>query len=104
MGAMFFNGRKGVRKLEYQPNPRTVEMPKKSTLEDLFKKANEMYFKLPDIDCLSLADTNGMHIEIENSIEWKLDQYYTFNRYQPSRHKVYVMHTEKAQVCFELLQ
>lgn len=86
---MYFDGNKGVRKREYQPNPRKVDMSKSSSLEDVLNRANEIYFNLPDISCLSLADSNGIKIEISNVIDWKLEQYYASNHYQPSRHKVY---------------
>ena len=73
-------------------------MTRNSSLEDVLHKANELYFKFQDIYCLSLADTNGMSIEVDDPNDWKLDQYYAHNHYQPSRHKMYVMYTENEQV------
>ncbi len=64
------------------------------------KKANDIYFNQPDTSCLILADTNGLQVEMDNVGDWTLEQYYSVNRYQPSRHKVYVMYsdTEKVKV------
>lgn len=93
---MYFDGNKAVKKIQYQPNPRKVELVKTSSLDDVLNKANEMYFKLPDTSCL---DSNGLLIEVDSVLDWKLEQYYACNHYQPSRHKLYVMYTEKEKVC-----
>ena len=55
LGAMIYNGSKGVKRKEFLPNP---TMAKCSTLNDVFTKANEIYFCLDadDFSFLCLAD------------------------------------------------
>ncbi len=95
---MVFDGTKGTKKKHFQPNPRKVELPKNASIADILNKTNELYFDLEDIHQLSLADANGMMIEVEDCEKWKLDHYFSTNNYQPSRHKMYVMNMRKDEV------
>ena len=86
---------KGIRrKCLPEPNPTKVELKNDSTLNDIFKKSIELYYKeYPDITLsdVMLTNSSGIAVEIENPNEWRLLDYYTKNQYVPSRHKLYTM-------------
>ena len=90
---------KGIKKKWIpQPNPRKVEMARRSSLQDVLKKAKDIYFyDHCDYSSLRLADTNGIMIEVETS-GWMLETYYENNDFKPSRHKMYVMQYDDEQV------
>ena len=71
LGAMIFDhtAGKGIfLKWIPQPNPRKVEMARTSSLQDVLKKAKDIYFyDHCDYSSLCLADTNGIMIEVETS-------------------------------------
>ena len=88
--------KKGVKKRVLpEPNPTKVELPKSSSIQAVFDKATELYFKdLGDAvkdTKLSLADSNGIPIHIENYQSWILNEFFQHNGLQPSRYKLYVM-------------
>ena len=45
----------------------------------------------PNMNKLSLADSNGMPIKVANPDEWTLGMFYQNNGLQPSRYKLYVV-------------
>ena len=87
--------KKGVRR-KFLPelNPTKVEMPKDSTIFDVFEKAIQLYYKeYKDVSYsdVMLADSAGNVITIEDMSRWKLGEYYSKNRFLPSHHKLYTM-------------
>ncbi len=87
--------KKGVRrKFLPEPNPTRVDMPNDSTIFDVFEKAVELYYKEYTnitINDVILADSAGNPIDIEDMSSWKLYDYYSRNKFIPSRYKLYTM-------------
>ena len=79
-----------------EPNPRKVELSRNSTLQDIYEKAKQLYFTPgTNFADLKLGDSSGMVIEVVEEQKWVLEKYYEEFHYQPSRHKLYVIHYEK---------
>ncbi len=90
---------KGVKKRYIgNPNPRKLEMLRRSTMAQLLQKGIDIYFDKWDISLsdVQLADSDGILIELTD-LNCTLDSYFTRNDYKPSKHKIYVMVYEK--VC-----
>ena len=87
--------KKGIRrKLLPKPNPTKVEMPKDSSIFEVFQKAVQLYYKeFSNItfNDVILADSSGNPIDIEDMANWKLGEYYSKHQFIPSRHKLYTM-------------
>ena len=96
LGGMVFDpivGR-GVRKRYlHEPNPTKVEMRRDSSYNKVLKMAVSIFFELynPELDSLSLADSNGVTINISSRATWTIGTFYQSNGLQPSRHKLYVV-------------
>ena len=101
---------KGVKKrLLPEPNPAKVELPKKSSLDQVISKAKDLYFKsteFMDHDdqrvSFKLADSTGVTILIEDSTNWSLGEFYQQNGLVPSRFKLYVMAVFEVATCISL--
>ena len=75
------------------PNPQKVELPRKSTLDDLYQHAKDLYFgEEANTNKMSLADSSGILVKIIDEADWVLESYYKDNDFKPSRHKVYVVY------------
>ena len=69
------NGRGIKKKTLPQPNPRKVEFSRQSTLEDIFAKANTLYFEnKASSEDMHLAHSNGYLMDI-NTTAFTLEQY-----------------------------
>ena len=95
LGGMVFDRElnRGVRKKYVsEPNPQKVELQRDSTLPAVLEKAKELYFKdmHPQLDALSLCDSSGVLIPVQDDIAWTLGAFYNNNLLQPSRYKLYV--------------
>lgn len=86
---------KGVRKGKLPP-PKKVELPLNSTLQDLLLFGrNEFFNKInPPLKCLSLADSSGQKIGVDDDEEWTIGAFYEANDFKPSRYKLYIMYTQ----------
>lgn len=85
---------RGVRKKYlHDPNPTKVELKRESSYEEVLNMAVSLYFEAydPSLDKLSLADSNGMPIQVASADEWTLGAFYQNNGLQPSRYKLYVV-------------
>ena len=85
---------RGIRKRYlHEPNPTKVEMKRDSSYEDVLKMAVSIFFELynPELDSLSLADSNGVTVNVSSRDTWTLGTFYQNNGLQPSRHKLYVV-------------
>ena len=94
---MVYDPRKGrgIRKKHLpEPNPTKVELSRRSTIFEVFNKAIELYYKgLSEVTVndVSLADSTGKEIAVENLSHWRLWNDYSQNGFVPSRHKLYTM-------------
>ena len=82
---------RGVRKRYlHEPNPTRVELKRGSSYEDLLKMAVSLFFEDydPSLDNLSLADSNGMPIQVASPNSWTLGTFYQSNDLQPSRYVI----------------
>ena len=98
----------GIRKKYLpEPNPRKVELPWEASLTTVFEKAKQLYFEelQPEDygDLLSLADSSGILIPIEDMKKWSLESLYQKNSLQPSRYKLYVALTEVSPLLCECI-
>ena len=66
------------------PNPRKVELSRKSTINDIYSHA-----KLH----VSGHDSGGVVVKIHQS-KWILENYYKEHDYKPSRHKLCVVYNK----------
>ena len=68
-------------------------MKRDSSYEDVLKMAVSIFFELynPELDSLSLADSNGVTVNVSSQDTWTLGTFYQNNGLQPSRHKLYVV-------------
>ena len=85
--------KRGIRKKYLpEPNPQKIELARNATLIDVFKKAKELYFNEADVstDCMSLVDSGGVLIPVQDKDSWVLSSFYHKNHLQPSRYKLYV--------------
>lgn len=74
------------------PNPQKVEFSRKSSLDDIFIRAKELYFgDKANLKKMNLADSSGMIANVD-PCDWYLEEYYKDNDYKPSRHKLYVVY------------
>ena len=74
------------------PNPRKVEFLRKSSLDDVFLRAKELYFgETANLTEMTLADSSGMLVEVDRA-KWTLEEYYKDNDLKPSRHKMYIVY------------
>ena len=79
------------------PNPQKIELSKKSTLNDIFMSAKELYFgDNANTQKMSLADSCGVIVQIDENKQWMLENYYIDHGYKPSRHKLYVAYDSEA--------
>ena len=89
------NKGKGIRRKSLpEPNPTKIEMPKNSTIFEVFERAIQLYYKgYPNISAsdIMLADSSGDPIVIDDIEGWELGIYYSANDFIPSRHKLYTM-------------
>ena len=85
---------RGVRKKYLpEPNPQKVEFPRDASLTSVFEKAIHLFFQDLEVDseALSLADSGGVLIPVQDRDSWSLSVFYSKNRLQPSRYKLYVV-------------
>ena len=97
---------RGVRKkCLHEPNPTRVEMKKESLYGDVLAMAVSLFFEAynPNMDKLSLADSNGMPIQVASPDEWTLGMFYQNNGLQPSRYKLYVV-LQVGYMCIHFTQ
>jgi hypothetical protein len=88
---------KGVRsKCLPQPNPIKIEMSKNSLLNDIYKRAKELFFKKKEGN-MFLSDSSGVIIDL--GVNWTKGKYYNENNFILSRHKLYVILDEKLNCC-----
>ena len=88
-----FLGRVVRKRYLHEPNPTKVEMKRDSSYEEVLNIFFELYN--PELDSLSLADSNGVPISVSSRETLTLWGFYQNNGLQPSRHKLYVV----LQVC-----
>lgn len=74
-------------------NPTKVEMKRDSSYDDVRKIAVSIFFELynPELDSLSLADSNGVTVNVACRDTWTLGEFYQNKGLQPSQHKPYVV-------------
>ena len=84
---------RGVKYGTRQPNPQKVELPRRSTLIDVFNKAKELFFESKAlISDMCLGDSNGLVRNFDQtSTSWTLESYYRENSFKASRHRLYVI-------------
>ena len=94
LGGMIYDPdlERGIRKeILPEPNPTKVEMPKNASLEAVFHKAKDLYFK-DDVDealvSYKLADSGGIPIHVDDTEKWNLGDFYQQNGLVPSRYKL----------------
>ena len=94
--------RKGVRKkILKEPNPTKVELSKTCTLQQLYTKAEELFFSdIEGIEDLKLGDSSGSPIILSDEHSWSLGDYFLGHHLQPSRHKLYVIAKVKVRYQF----
>ena len=94
--------RKGVRKkILKEPNPMKVELSKTCTLQQLYTKAEELFFSdIEGIEDLKLGDSSGSPIILSDEDSWSLGDYFLGHHLQPSRHKLYVIAKVKVRYQF----
>ena len=81
------------------PNPQKVEFSRKSSLDDIFIRAKELYFgDKANLKKMNLADSSGMIANVD-PCDWYLEEYYKDNDYKPSRHKLYVVYDSNCYKC-----
>ena len=95
LGGMLYDHElnRGVRKKFLpEPNPQKIELPINATLTMVFEKAKQLYFEdmEPEIDALSLCDSTGILIPVQDKAMWSLGSFYQKNSLQPSHYKLYV--------------
>lgn len=67
------------------PNPRKVELSRKSTINDVYNHAKLLYFdEKANSEDMYLADSGGVVVQIDQS-KWILEDYYKEHDYKPSR-------------------
>lgn len=82
------------------PNPRKVELSRKSTINDVYSHAKLLYFdEKANSEDMYLADSGGVVVQIDQS-KWILEDYYKEHDYKPSRHKLYVVYNSEAVSLF----
>ena len=84
------------------PNPQKVELSPDSSLKTVFNKATQLFFSEMDPlpESLSLADSSGILIPVEDKEKWSLGDFYSNNSLQLSRYKLYVTVTGVSQQVY----
>ena len=55
------------------PNPQKVELPRRSSYEDVLRKAKEIYFgEKANLDNMSMCDSSGLTIKLDDTSTWNL--------------------------------
>ena len=80
-----------------EPNPRKLELPRDSCLEGVFEKAQHLYFSEFDVEIreMSLADSGGVLLPVEDKKNWILSSFYKKKNLQPSLHCGYWPQSKK---------
>ena len=98
---------RGLReKCLHEPNPTRVQMKKECSYGDVLAMAGSLFFEAynPNVDKLSLADSNGMPIKVATPDEWTLGMFYQNNGLQPGRYKLGFPRKKSKFIKFEFEQ
>ena len=85
---------KGVRK-KYIPPPCELELSPSATLRDILTAGRRKFFADDEevsLSSLTLADSSGSRIDIDDEDSWTIGDFYAQHDYKPSRYKLYVMY------------
>ena len=93
-GMIFEQQRQRDVKKKILPPPKVVDFQRNSRYADIISKGREIFFKeeTDDISNYCLCGPSGIPFEVDSK-DWVLDSFLKLHNFQPSRLRLYVMHT-----------